>query len=101
MSLTTRWIAFRNLCLRSPRFHAFATRFPLTRPIVRKRQSELFDLVSGFVYSQILSACIELDVLAKVGDGIGLTDLATTNRFAGRRDPPAGRWSRLATTVAT
>lgn len=76
MSLLDRWLNFRDACLTSPRFHSFSSRFPLTRPIVRKRQSELFDIVSGFVYSQILLACIELDVLSKIKSGLTLTDLS-------------------------
>lgn len=54
------WLDFQEKCLTSQKFHDFAIRFPLTRPIVRKRQSELFDLVSGFVYSQILGSCVQL-----------------------------------------
>jgi len=54
------WLDFQEKCLTSQKFHDFAIRFPPTRPIVRKRQSELFDLVSGFVYSQILASCVEL-----------------------------------------
>ncbi|MCJ8307593.1 MAG: methyltransferase [Rhizobiaceae bacterium] len=76
MSLLDRWLDFRDACLTSHRFHQFASRFPLTRPVVRKRQSELFDLVSGFVYSQILLACIELDVLPKVKSGLTLAALS-------------------------
>lgn len=63
MGLYDAWLDFRDKCLTSERFHAFALRFPLTRPIVRKRQSEVFDIVSGFIYSQILFACIELGLL--------------------------------------
>ncbi len=76
MSLLDRWWDFRDVCLTSPRFHKFASSFPLTRPIVQKRQSELFDLVSGFVYSQILLACVELDLLAKVRNGLDLGELS-------------------------
>jgi len=54
------WLDFQERCLTSQKFHDLAIRFPPTRPIVRKRQSELFDLVSGFVYSQILGSCVEL-----------------------------------------
>ena len=63
MSLKETWIAFRNRCLTSPKFHEFALKFPLTRPVVRKRQSEVFDVVSGFVYSQVLTACVQLGLL--------------------------------------
>lgn len=76
MGIYDSWLNFRDRCLKSTRFHAFATRFPLTRPIVRRRQSELFDVVSGFVYSQILLACVELDVFDRIGRGLSVEDLA-------------------------
>ena len=40
------------------------------RPIARRRASELFDLVAGFVYTQVLAACVRLDLfelLARIG----------------------------------
>ena len=52
----------------SPRFRRWAAAFPLTRPIARRRTRALFDLCAGFVYSQVLQACVELrlfDVLAQ------------------------------------
>ena len=63
MGLYDVWLDFQEKCLTSQKFHDFAIKFPLTRPIVRKRQSELFDIVSGFVYSQILSSCVELGLI--------------------------------------
>ena len=63
MGLYDRWLDFRDKCLTSPAFHDFAVKFPLTRLIVRKRQNEVFDVVSGFIYSQVLFALVELDVL--------------------------------------
>lgn len=76
MSLYDAWLNLRDRCLTSQRFHEFASRFPFTRPVVRKRQSELFDIVSGFVYSQILLACVELDVLSHIGNGVSVEALA-------------------------
>jgi demethylspheroidene O-methyltransferase len=46
--------------LSSPRFRSLATRFPLTRPVARRRVRALFDLCAGFVYSQVLLACVRL-----------------------------------------
>ena len=62
------WLAFRNGLISKPGFQRWAAGFPLTRPIARRRARALFDLVGGFVYSQVLFACVELrlfDVLAK------------------------------------
>jgi demethylspheroidene O-methyltransferase len=42
--------------------------FPLTRPIAQRRARDAFDLCAGFVYSQVLYACVDLqlfDVLAE------------------------------------
>jgi len=52
----------------SPRFREWATAFPLTRPLARRRARQLFDLCAGFVYSQVLLACVRVrlfDVLAE------------------------------------
>ncbi len=48
--------------LASARFRRWAAAFPLTRPIARRRAAALFDLVSGFVYSQVLLACVRLEL---------------------------------------
>ena len=64
-----RWIMWRNGILSDPRFQRFASRFPLTRPIARRRARALFDLVAGFTYSQILAACIQTGLLERLADG--------------------------------
>jgi demethylspheroidene O-methyltransferase len=55
-----RW---RNRLVRSRAFQRWAAAFPLTRPVARKHAARLFDLCAGFVYSQILAACIRLKLL--------------------------------------
>ena len=60
------WLGLRNRLLASSRFQRLSGRFPLTRPIARKRAQALFDLCSGFVYSQVLYACVELRLLEAV-----------------------------------
>jgi demethylspheroidene O-methyltransferase len=60
-SLRDRWLA-------NPGFRRAAASFPLTRPVARRRARQLFDLVAGFVYSQVLYACVRLrlfDILAE------------------------------------
>lgn len=52
-----------------PRFRAWAAAFPLTRGIARRRARDLFNLCGGFVYSQILRACVELDLFDLLRDG--------------------------------
>ena len=58
-----RWRAFRNGLIASPGFQSWASAFPLTRPIARRRAAGLFDLAAGFVYSQVAFACVRLGVL--------------------------------------
>ncbi len=62
-----RLFALRDRAVASPRFRRWAAAFPLTRPVARRRARALFDLCAGFVYSQILLACVQLrlfDILA-------------------------------------
>jgi demethylspheroidene O-methyltransferase len=59
---------WRNRLIASPGFQRWATRFPLTRWLVRKQASNIFDLMAGFVYTQVLLACTQVnlfDILAK------------------------------------
>jgi len=60
LSWTDRWLATRDRLVSSERFQRWATRFPLTRPFARRNARELFDLCAGFVYSQVLLACVRL-----------------------------------------
>ena len=62
-----RWQAWRDRILTSPGFQRRAARSWWMRPIARRRARGLFDLVAGFVYSQVLLACVRLklfDLLA-------------------------------------
>lgn len=54
------WRSWRDRLLADPRFQRWAAAFPLTRPIARKRARDLFDVCAGFVYSQVLLACLQL-----------------------------------------
>lgn len=73
-----RW---RDQLLASPRFQRWAQRFAPTRWIARRRAAALFDLMAGFVYSQVLLACVRLslfDVLARSGPMTGAECAAAT-----------------------
>ena len=73
-----RWFAQRNQLLAHPRFQRWASTFPLTRPIAKSRANGLFDLCAGFVYSQILFACVELKLFEALADGpLDVDSLAT------------------------
>jgi demethylspheroidene O-methyltransferase len=68
----------RDRLVGSPKFRAWAGACVLTRPIARRRTQELFDICAGFVYAQILQACVTIglfDVLAEgPRDAAGLAE---------------------------
>ncbi len=57
-----RVLASRDRLLANASFQRWAAGFPLTRRIARKRARACFDLCAGFVYSQVLYACVRLRV---------------------------------------
>jgi len=59
----------RDRLLASTRFQHWALRFPLTRWVARRRAAELFDLCAGFVYSQVLLACVRLNLFERLRAG--------------------------------
>jgi len=63
-----RWREWRDRKLGDARFRRWAARFPLTRRIARREAAELFDLTAGFVYSQVLHACVRLRVLERLAE---------------------------------
>ena len=74
-----RFYEQRNKLLAEPRFQRWASTFPPFKPIAAKRASSLFDLCAGFVYSQVLFACVELKLFEALADGpVALEALATT-----------------------
>jgi demethylspheroidene O-methyltransferase len=58
-----RWVAARNRLLASPAFQKFAVAFPPFRPVSRQRSRQLFDLLAGFTYSQVLYATVKLGLV--------------------------------------
>lgn len=63
------WVGWRNHLLASPAFQRWASRFRLTRPLARRRAGALFDIVAGFVYTQVLTACVRLGLFAMLAEG--------------------------------
>jgi len=87
-----RLLHARDRLLASRAFQGWAARFPLTRPVARRRARELFDLVAGFSYSQVLLACVQLNLferlserpltLPEIASGCGLGDEAARRLLA-------------------
>jgi len=84
-SLRDAWLDFRDRCLASDRFRRWSARFPLTRGLARRRANALFDLVSGFVYSQVLFACVQLRLFDRLAEGPAT--LASLAAAAGLAEP--------------
>jgi demethylspheroidene O-methyltransferase len=64
--LIDQWRAARDQLLTSPRFQRLAIALPGMRWVARRRARAVFDLVAGFVYSQVLHACVKLGVFERV-----------------------------------
>jgi len=58
-----RVLTLRDRLLGSGRFQRWAAAFPLTRRVAHRHAREAFDLCAGFVYSQVLYACVRLRLL--------------------------------------
>lgn len=74
----------RDALVGNPGFQRWCSRHWPFRLIARRRAAELFDLVAGFVYSQVLSALIELDLLRRLRAGP-----ASVSELAALLDVPA------------
>lgn len=60
--LRDRLYAWKTGLLRSRRFQHWAARTPFAARVARKDGEALFDLVAGFLHSQVLMAFVELDL---------------------------------------
>jgi demethylspheroidene O-methyltransferase len=76
-SWSDRLLNLRDRLVGNPDFQRWAAASPLTRPIARRRARALFDLCAGFVYSQVLLACVRLRLFDVLRDGpLAQADLA-------------------------
>lgn len=62
------WRRWRNAKAADPAFQTWASRTPVASAIARRDGERLFDIVAGFVHSQVLLALVELDVLDALRD---------------------------------
>lgn len=75
-----RWCAWRDRQLTSPDFQRRAARTWYLRPLARRRARALFDVVAGFVYSQVLLACVRVRAFEVLAEG-PQTSVALARRF--------------------
>lgn len=66
--LSTRISSQIDRWMTSPALYRWALKNPLGRWITRRRADALFELMAGFVHSQVLLACVRLRLLEKVLD---------------------------------
>lgn len=66
--LRARLWRWRDRLLADPEMQNRSVAFPLLRPVANRRARELFDLCIGFVHTQVVTACLELDVLEHLAD---------------------------------
>lgn len=64
-----RCLGLRDRLLINPTFQRLAAGFGPTQPLVRRRARALFDLCAGFVYSQVLLACVRLRLVELLAGG--------------------------------
>lgn len=109
LTLKTRWIMRRNAILGSAAFQRWASRTPLVRRIARARAAAQFDLIAGFIYSQVLTAFVQAGLIEFLSRDLrsfdelveftGLSPLATERLLrAGQslqiaESPQAGLWT--------
>jgi len=67
--LSVRMQSARDALYGSEAFQRWAGAFPLTRPVAVARSRRVFELTSGFVFTQTLLACMRLDAFETLQDG--------------------------------
>ena len=89
-SALDRWLAplraWSSRRIADPAFRRWAEGHWLTRPVARRQAKALFDLVAGFVYSQVLLACVQLQLFERLASGpASLDELARALRLPPER----------------
>jgi demethylspheroidene O-methyltransferase len=67
--MQVKWLNWRNGLLASSRFRSWASSFPLTRPVARRRAKAMFDINAGFIHSQIAMAMVETGLIVRLAAG--------------------------------
>ncbi|MEL6990222.1 MAG: methyltransferase [Pseudomonadota bacterium] len=66
---STGFGAWLNRLVAKPSFQSWAHRLPISRGFARRDGAEIFDILQGFVASQVLSTLIELGILTRLLEG--------------------------------
>lgn len=84
------WRRWLQRIYASERLYRWSLTNPLTRSVTRRRTRQLFDLMAGFVHSQVLLACVRLGLFKLLDDGP-----QTTSALAQRTGVPEAELHRL------
>lgn len=77
-----RWLSWRDRLLADAKFRRRAIAFPPTRRLANERARDLFDIMAGFVYTQVLLACVRLDLFGRLAPGpMSIEDLARSTKL--------------------
>ena len=89
-SISGRFKILLARAVASPRVRLWLLRFPMTRWLARLESQKLFDVCAGFVYSQILFAFVDANLLNALAKGP-----ASSEELASAADLPLDRMERL------
>ncbi len=68
-SLSGRFYQFKVRLFSSLRFHQFIRKVPIIKYLINYEGGRIYDVMAGFVYSQILHSLVELDILQYLKSG--------------------------------
>lgn len=68
-SIFDRMIIWKDRQIAKRSFQRLAAGIPIFKSISKTRANDVFDLMAGFVYSQILLACVQVELFQKLADG--------------------------------
>ena len=94
LSWKTRWVLHRNRILGSAAFQQWAARTPFFRWVARRKAAQQFDLIAGFVYSQIVHVYVQTGLIGYLREALrsaeGIAEFANLNSHAADRLLRAG-----------
>lgn len=83
-SWKTHWVLRRNRILGSAAFQTWAAKTPIFRTVARRKAAQQFDLIAGFVYTQILYVYVQTGLIGYLREGPhGAGDIAAFAKLTG------------------
>jgi demethylspheroidene O-methyltransferase len=63
-----RWLTARNRVLMNPAFQRLSMRLPLLRRTARWHATQMFGVITGFVYTKTLTAAVDAGIIARLAE---------------------------------